>query len=1229
MVAAQRDMLAFVASVLDVPDLEYKDRAKMVSNFVQTRTGVSEAQRKALEANALRVLGQNVAVNGAPAGQAPVATASHGAQAGLGAQAGPSALAGPVAGPGGAKAHPPAALAAAPTLTRQNSGSGSSHSAASSSGRSSAFGFMADPTAGTAGEQLQQQQRHHQGGEVASAAAAPAPSPAVAKQAPQPRGALDPNDFLIEEFGGGGPPAGKPWSPDAVPAPVHQGPQDPSRPASPLGPPRTVSPAAVNKSFAEHRAGAAVVAVAGHPEADGPLGPVADRAQPAAGPSAVEEKPRGRRAYVRPGHGRNLSFKGAEGPAQVMDAISEVERVEGDATSFDDMDALMAGARHRRRDSSDSLDSMSSVGSQGGVRYVVGSPGGGFRAAPSGRAAQSRIGSQSLAGARGSSETPMDAGLNGPVTPMAPEIRGVADGPLYSQMSHLDLDSSEPPVDSPQRWMSGPGAPHAAPESGIRGMSLDGGGDPDDDLLSVSGTVIEKFPDEGEHYAPSGVRPSVQRAGPSAAERQPEAAAGPRDEGDAARNEPAVVAVVARVASPASQRNSAELSRSPRESLDVSPKGGEGGWGDSAQNLPSLEELQRWDFSTRLESASDVVDLQGMIEQAGAKQSKTLQATAQELDEHRVALFARMNMARQELADELTRLRSLEDRQAEATTREDYETAVELETRIEEAREACGELEQRGGSLITDVNHAASECDNELNKLSETRELCLELLGRLSDVVGERTAAMRAMIANDIAGIKAAQEDRISGASNELKAVDFEREMLESTETEILKRIEIESQASLERKGALCEKRDGVNAEIEEVMKKLEALKAEQAALDEAVAKEEKELDLIHQRFGKPLAETREKRSALVDVYKNATEVLAEARRLISQSGAREAEQVRKVEAMQLSATHVKEAMQKLGATHAEEEARRRCLAEASRLRSSAEMEALDEAREVAAAEGNAFAARVRMQEAASRLIRAREGASAIKAQLAAAQSRIPELEEGKALAVSTRNFKEAARVSAELKETLAAIAELEGQAKRGAASTKEAANYLEETERAHERAEKISKERQQWHGRNNLRRAKAVLAVLLGGAAGDGANDLGVDSLNKEVEMLEQSLALFPDDLSEREGDAPLPEHDEDQLGKGILGVSPLDRPVGRIRSDVSMATSEATSDRSSLPRSDTGNSTGDLGHFHSEAPHGERLSVAQLEEQLERAVKAEDWEKADGIATLLDEAGATDAAA
>ena len=101
MVAAQRDMLAFVASVLDVPDLEYKDRAKMVSNFVQTRTGVSEAQRKALEANALRVLGQNVAVNGAPAGQAPVATAS------LGAQAGPSAQAGPVAGPGGAKAHPP------------------------------------------------------------------------------------------------------------------------------------------------------------------------------------------------------------------------------------------------------------------------------------------------------------------------------------------------------------------------------------------------------------------------------------------------------------------------------------------------------------------------------------------------------------------------------------------------------------------------------------------------------------------------------------------------------------------------------------------------------------------------------------------------------------------------------------------------------------------------------------------------------------------------------------------------------------------------------------------------------------------------------------------------------------------------------------------------------------------------------------------------------------------
>ena len=1162
MAAAQRDMLAFVASVLDVPDLEYKDRAKMVSNFVQTRSGVSEAQRKALEASALGALRQSVGpANGAAAPAVLVATHEN-------------------------------------SVPRENGGGGQtsgSASPASSSGRSSAFGFIADPgaAAGSAAGDAQE-------GEVAAAAAAPAKAGAP-KQAPPPRSALDPNDFLIEEFESG-----------AAPAP--QVAQEQPRPASPLGPPQ----AAASTSAVEHGRGGTGSAAAS--SNDGPLGPVATRPQVAGG--AAEERPRGRRGFVRPGHGRNPSFKGMDGPAQVMNAISEVERVEGDALSFDGVDAaLISGARHQRRDSSDSMDSMSSVGSQGGVRYVVGSPGGGFKAAPPGRVPQSRMGPQNLAGGgyKGGNETPIDSGLHGPVMPMAPEIKGVADGPLGSQMSHLDLDGSEPPVDSPQRWQPGrPASPLASAENGISRLNLDSGDH--DDGTSVSGTVIENFPDEGQQYAPSGVRPTAVRATPLAAEHQQEGPQGPAREEERGMREDAV---------PLSKRSSTELSRSPRESLDHSPRGAEGGLGDFTQDLPSLEELRRWDFSTRLQGANDVVQLQEMIEQAGAKQSKTLQATAQELDEHRVSLFARMNMARQELADELTRLRSLEDRQAEATAREDYETAVQLETKIEEAREKCGELEQRGGSLITDVNHAASECDNELNKLSETRELCLELLGRLSEVVSERTAAMRASIADDIAGIKATQEDRISTASNELKAVDFEREMLESTETEILKRIEIESQASLERRGALVEKRDAVSAEIGEVLKKLEALKAEQASVDESLAKEEKELDLIHQRFGKPLSETREKRSALVDVHKNALEVLEEARLLISQSGAREAEGSRKVEAMQLSASHVKLAMQKLGATHTEEEARRRCLAEASRLRSSAEMEALDEAREVAAAEGNAFAARVRMQEAASRLIRAREGASAIKAQLAAAQSRVPELEEGKALAVSTRNFKEAARVSAELKETLAAIEDLEGKAKRGASNAAEAASNLSETEALHERAERISKERQQWHGRNNLRRAKAVLAVLLNGAARDGANDLGVESLNKEVEMLEKALALFPEDLSGgREGDAPLPENDEDTVGKGLPGPHPLDsKSFGRIRSDVSMATSEATSDRS-LPRSElSASGSGDhLGLLPTEAGPAQvgSLSVAQLEEQLERAVKAEDWEKADGIATLLEEAGA-----
>ena len=360
---------------------------------------------------------------------------------------------------------------------------------------------------------------------------------------------------------------------------------------------------------------------------------------------------------------------------------------------------------------------------------------------------------------------------------------------------------------------------------------------------------------------------------------------------------------------------------------------------------------------------------------------------------------------------------ALEAEQTRAVEAEDYERADELTGAIEAAANAaaCTKDDLKGvESLCAEREAELGACELQMLELQQEEFAGLTAIAATLAAEKKAAAAQKAKLAEQESEWEALALEDLDADGSKLEA---QTKVLAEQDKDLQGKIAELTAPVDQANAALVEKAAGIRRELEDLERAAAAKRAELGAVDGKIAANEAERAKLSSRFQRQIDRLEAEREDLVELEAKCAR-------------GEEALAAKKVEYRETAATLERE-MGRLDEDHA------------LVMAAAAEVEvSLLQRREAASSQA---AARVRVQDLLAeeqgidvqvrdmqreeetgqaalgalqgRLAALREEASQVEADNELAQKRVPELESQKKAAVASKNFKEAARINAEIKE--------------------------------------------------------------------------------------------------------------------------------------------------------------------------------------------------------------------
>ncbi|TMW59721.1 hypothetical protein Poli38472_004790 [Pythium oligandrum] len=565
-----------------------------------------------------------------------------------------------------------------------------------------------------------------------------------------------------------------------------------------------------------------------------------------------------------------------------------------------------------------------------------------------------------------------------------------------------------------------------------------------------------------------------------------------------------------------------------------------------------------------------------------------------------------------QLAKQLTQyeidLRDIESQQQQACEVEDFEKADALNATINSIKHCITLTESDVRKVDSELSAFLKAKEKAFaNQLRSTRGTLKELEKFREDQESERSA-LREEFQNYEVDETAQLQFEAERIETEMHHVSVNMNHLMEEKTEIETTIEDQCRAEVTLRDELLTEKSGVEEEIRELERQLKLKLDKKAEIEESIQKAERDIDVVRNRYSRQLKRIAEREEG---IYKTKREVeddaesLKEEKKLFT-------EKIQDYEARIAGfgkrVTAVKKEMRAavLLANVLEAQESRRDQTIVRKKQQAAELSALADAAAIAE---QSFVMLTKQHDELEKSLAIHRNA------IASAESLIPRLEQEKKMAASQRNFKEAARISKDIKalekdqataEEMVEVVEMELQDLKERISKRE--TEFEEKKEEQKKVEKqleLNSLQELWKEAKFLRKSIRQIEKLKseGLAAADGIDFRASALLLVQAEF---DACMVQVDILEKKYDVSDPAQEEEEVEDDESDNESLDEEtMGRL-TDVGLQSTAAD-----------GDADGDAVNGDADASDGIAAKLAELEVLIEKATENEDYE----LAAKLDE--------